>query len=94
MKKIRIPTCGSLSLLDLLLLSEGPLDLAEANQRKKKCPETEQTHPRLIGHISGVIDLGSRVGKEQKIAMEIGINMNLSHRLSHYVAYCGCLQLC
>ncbi|KAJ0025156.1 hypothetical protein Pint_08770 [Pistacia integerrima] len=60
-------------LLLLLLLLNGSLKLAEASQRKKKCPEPEQTDARVIGRIGGVIDLSSRVGKEQKIGMEMAV---------------------
>ncbi|PQQ15592.1 glutamate receptor 2.9-like [Prunus yedoensis var. nudiflora] len=57
---------SSLSFYLVLLLLVGS---AKASGRGNKCQMTQQT----IAGIGGVVDYGSRVGKEQKIAMKMAI---------------------
>lgn len=59
-----------LPFLVAILLPYMGLSKAGANGRDDNCTKS---HP-LIGSIGGIVDLGSRVGKEQKIAVEIAIN--------------------
>lgn len=62
--------------LVLLLL---PVGSAKANGRGDRCQKTQQ---QRIARIGAVIDFTSRVGKEEKIAMDMAIQ-DLLHSTCH-----------
>ncbi|KAJ4841542.1 hypothetical protein Tsubulata_001750, partial [Turnera subulata] len=81
-------------LLFFLLFLSGT-SKAKANKAEEDC---QLTHQRILGNIGAVVDHGSRVGKEQRIAMEMAVehfsrSSDCSKRLAlHIKDYNGNLE--